>query len=181
LYIVDVGDGRLWKSSRAPVETNVSRQTLQVETTGERDNQKRERTRGSRTLSVWTTTAGRRLSTRTHHTSPRRGTASPLVVTILIRHPTSLGSRARPLRPPQRPSHGSPSIAGFAREPALCGEAGPEGRSETCRDALPPYPQRPPDLQAARHLFSCIHCSTGGNTLVFRYFHRPGAPRPWSR
>src|SRR5712692_6990425 len=51
---------------------------------------RKDRTRGSRTLSVCTTTTGRRLSTRTHHTSPRRGRSSPIVVTILLGHPSSL-------------------------------------------------------------------------------------------
>src|SRR5712691_8878372 len=51
---------------------------------------RKDRTRGSRTLSVCTTTAGRRLSTRTHHTSPRRGSSSPFVVTVLLGHPSSL-------------------------------------------------------------------------------------------
>src|SRR5437870_10454073 len=49
-----------------------------------------DRTRGSRTLSVCTTTAGRRLSTRTHQTSPRRGSRSPLVITVLLGHPPAL-------------------------------------------------------------------------------------------
>src|SRR5437773_614193 len=51
---------------------------------------RKDRARGSRTLSVCTTTTGRRLSTRTHHTSPQRGRSSPIVVTILLGHPSSL-------------------------------------------------------------------------------------------
>src|SRR5712692_3995397 len=51
---------------------------------------RKDRTRGSRTLSVCTTTAGRRLSTRTHHTSPRRGSGSPVVATVLLGHASAL-------------------------------------------------------------------------------------------
>src|SRR5438093_10904536 len=60
-----------------------------METARERNDQEGP-TRGSRTLAVCTTTAGRRLSTRTHQTSPRRGSASPLVFTVLRRQTASL-------------------------------------------------------------------------------------------
>src|SRR5712691_8896222 len=67
---------------------------------------RKDRTRGSRTLSVCTTTAGRRLSTRTHHTSPRRGSSSPFVVTVLLSHPSSL------MPAPRRfVSHDVPAVA----------------------------------------------------------------------
>src|SRR5688500_11430751 len=48
------------------------------------------RIRGSRTLSLCTTTAGLRLSARIHQTSPLAGSCSPLIAGVLLAHPASL-------------------------------------------------------------------------------------------
>lgn len=48
------------------------------------------RTLVSRTLSVCTTMAGRRLPSRIHQISPRRGSTSPFIVTIALSHLSAL-------------------------------------------------------------------------------------------